>query len=962
MTRARTIAEFRNRLETHQDRTALTEAQLCVSFRDLLKAAEILGSSMEEKLPKAETAPVIITGGRYASQFIALSTCLLKGRPFLLMDPSWPEQYVDHILALTNSRLVIRCHPSAHASHDLSRLNELFSLQEISPREPKMPPIWRDFFEHGEVAYLASTSGSTGEPKIAVLSYGGLEPLWNAQSEAFGLTPSSKVLQCSAPGFDAVISEFLTSAVAGSTLHCPAQANSLFIGKLNQTIQEQGISHCTLTPTVARNLNAKSLEQLETLVLAGEKTSRDLAEKLSTQNVRVINAYGPCEATVCTHMNTSWTMGTYQQIGTPLPGFRHVIANGELVIQGPGVALGYLNENETFPPTREGGRRFATGDQVTEAEPHGALIFGGRADSDVKVRGQKVNLRAVEDVLQSLDSVDHAACVPIVPAQKHGVEGATSTTAIAVSGSATEEEIRNAIKSRHPQSHWPQRIAIVEQLPLLPSGKLDAKTLTQVLTREVASQEEAGSTPLVLNRIKQPWKSATGQFPESLDEDFFDAGGDSLSAVMLVNEVAESDCFEELLERFLTNPTPRELLTSQVSPQSVQPNSQIHFQEATSGHSYEVTRLKLKNPISFRENQSAIAITGASGRVGVHVISQLLNEDGTGGCNLVCLGRWQPDKKERFLKKLESLVQDPEKLSSLNFVTCDLSIEGELRQALTNLQELYDIHTVLHLAAHVNHVYSLRALQTTNVKSTQELLKWLAEKSPNTRVVHAGSLSSARVSATHNRNGYDISKGQAEQAVARAFLAGYKAVNIRLPLVYSRSDCRDQLEKDHFLARLKTCIELGHAPESEKKIPALNAKDVAKAFAHFATMPATSWPNTADINLISSDAPTWNELLDAASQKNARAIQRCQYPEWRAHVLSHTEQKVQLAPFLSLYGDGKPFERDLFPKVDDIGSPFAIPRSAGQSPGEGRATRKQEILEVLLSACRKQDQKKEYIA
>ncbi len=241
--------------------------------------------------------------------------------------------------------------------------------------------------------YVIFTSGSTGRPKGVAVGRRGLPGMIAQQVREFGLTATSRVLWYLSPGFDASISDVFTTFAAGATL--VLAPHRLPGGPLEEQIERLGITHLDLPPCLLGQF-VRLPAGLETLVIGGEVCPAWAIRRWADQ-VRLVNVYGPTEATICTSLSVcgeDWVEGS---IGRPLEGVEYRLVDGELWIGGEQVALGYLREPDLTRAKFVDGF-YRTGDRV-ERLPDGSYRFLGRLDRQFKRQGRLVAPEEVESLV-----------------------------------------------------------------------------------------------------------------------------------------------------------------------------------------------------------------------------------------------------------------------------------------------------------------------------------------------------------------------------------------------------------------------------------------------------------------------------------------------------------------------------------------------------------------------------------
>ena len=278
---------------------------------------------------------------------VALLAILKAGGGYLPLDPGYPRERLSFMLADAGAAVLI----SARGLRDrvdapgVRRL-ELDGEAAAIAAHPKGAPA--AVVGPHNLAYVIYTSGSTGTPKGVAVTHGGIPHLAAAQIDRFAITSQARVLQFASPSFDAAVSEIATALVSGATLVlAPAQRGG---DALARVICEQNVSHATLPPVLLAELPEHV--PLQTLIVAGEACSADVVARWSPGR-RMINAYGPTEATVCATMSEALSGACVPPLGRPIWNTRIYVLDGclepvpvgvvgELYIAGSGVGRGYV--------------------------------------------------------------------------------------------------------------------------------------------------------------------------------------------------------------------------------------------------------------------------------------------------------------------------------------------------------------------------------------------------------------------------------------------------------------------------------------------------------------------------------------------------------------------------------------------------------------------------------------------
>ncbi|HVT17881.1 MAG TPA: non-ribosomal peptide synthase/polyketide synthase [Thermoanaerobaculia bacterium] len=500
---------------------------------------------------------------RGVQQVVGLLGILKAGAAYLPLDPAYPGERLALMLADSGCRLVVSGRPDLPAVPAGVAQVCLAAEEPAIARQSADDPgdeAWPD-----GLAYVLYTSGSTGRPKGVLITHRGLGNLAAEQARRFALGPGSRILQFAPASFDAAISEVAMAARAGALLVLAAQEEILPGPALLRLLAARQISAVTLPPSALAALPPGALPALRTLVVAGESCPPELADRWAAGR-RLIDAYGPTEATVCATAGQHLAGSRIVSLGRPLADVQtHLLDAGfepapagvpaELCIGGVGLARGYLGRPEltaaSFVPDpfavgaeQAGGRLYRSGD-LARRLPDGRLEFLGRIDLQVKVRGVRVEPGEIEAALCRQPGVREALVVA------RGAAGARAPVELAARGPALRliaylvpepgaeldaGELLRALAASLPAPWVPDRAVVLEALPLLPSGKIDRRALPEPAPRPsvppaagAAAAAGAPSSPgeEILAGI---WAEVLGLPAAGREDDFFALGGHSLLA------------------------------------------------------------------------------------------------------------------------------------------------------------------------------------------------------------------------------------------------------------------------------------------------------------------------------------------------------------------------------------------------------------------------------------------------
>jgi amino acid adenylation domain-containing protein len=351
--------------------------------------------------------------------------------------------------------------------------------------------------EPSDLAYLLYTSGSTGQPKGVMLSHENVSAFAVWAAVEFGLSPQDRVASVAPLHFDLSTFDIYSTAWSGASLYIPPALHLSFPTRLTAWLEERKISIMYTVPSLLAmigergDVKARVLDQLRLLLFAGEVCPPRLLSTLLDLFPRVefANLYGPTETNVCTYERIDrehWDRVTPISIGVPCQGTRALLIDdagnpvgakgvaGELLIAGPTVALGYWNDaakSDARFIDRAGSRWCRTGDYA-EFDSTGRLVFHGRRDHMVKIRGHRVELGDVESALLSHPSIAEAAVV--------AVDDVLVAFARPSGAEPSKEEIREHCAGRLPRYMVPAEVNLLPALPHGSTGKIDRLALQRM--------------------------------------------------------------------------------------------------------------------------------------------------------------------------------------------------------------------------------------------------------------------------------------------------------------------------------------------------------------------------------------------------------------------------------------------------------------------------------------------------
>ena len=487
--------------------------------------------------------------------YVAQLGVLKAGGAYTCIDPAFPDGQVAAILQdaqpvalLTDSAGLARL----QAGEGGRRFDVAALLREPPPWEPLPPRPW---LGPRSLAYLIYTSGTTGLPKGVEIEHRGIANLVGSDLLEFSLGPGDRVAQGSSPAYDSSVEETWLALAAGATVVVMDDAAVRLGPDLVPWLRQERITVLCPPPTLLRTAACRAphaeLPDLALVYVGGEALPRDVADAWA-EGLRLENGYGPTECTV-TCLRTRIEPREPITIGRPVPGLQAWVLDealaevpegepGELCMGGVGLARGYRGRVDVtaqkFQEHPHLGRIYRTGDRV-HRDPDGRFVYLGRIDAQVKLRGYRIELEAIEARLAEHPAVREAACTV------QGEEPQRSLRAFIVpvtpQSPPLEAELRAHLAACLPAYMVPASIAMLAALPRSVGGKLDRERLPQgVPAAGPAPAWEPPQDPLQRAIVDAFRRVLPGSGVISVEADFFtELGGDSLAAAMVVSVLRE---------------------------------------------------------------------------------------------------------------------------------------------------------------------------------------------------------------------------------------------------------------------------------------------------------------------------------------------------------------------------------------------------------------------------------------
>ncbi|MEU7575985.1 amino acid adenylation domain-containing protein [Streptomyces sp. NPDC041068] len=481
------------------------------------------------------------------------------GGAFVPLDPEYPADRLGYVIEDSAAEVVLGTGDAladvAVGTARVVRLDDTETERAVAAQPAERPGVT---VLSDQLAYVIYTSGSTGRPKGVALAHHGVVNLAESMRPALDLRAGVVMLQFASFSFDGSVLDVAVALASGATLAVASAEERTEPAALTGMIRETGVAAASVVPSVLRVLDPQDVPGVRNWVLGGELLTADLASRWTAQ-ARVWNTYGPTEATVMATVGPVDTgIGSHDEpppIGRPLGNMRTYVLDGflrpvppgvtgELYVAGPGVARGYTGRPELTAerfvacPFGAGGRMYRTGD-LARWTTDGQLVFAGRADEQVKLRGFRVEPGEVEAVLAGHAAVGQAAVIARedLPGDKRLVAYVVPVTDAAaeaegIDGAIDPEALRAFVGARLPEYMVPATVVVLDALPLTVNGKLDPAALPAPERAVRGGRDPHTPVESVLCGL---FAEALGVERVGADDSFFALGGDSILSMMLVS-------------------------------------------------------------------------------------------------------------------------------------------------------------------------------------------------------------------------------------------------------------------------------------------------------------------------------------------------------------------------------------------------------------------------------------------
>ncbi len=500
---------------------------------------------------------------RSIEMVVAVIGILKAGGAYLPLDPSYPHQRLEYMLADASVEILLSTELMADvfATKDLRTICLDADWDEIATHSSTNPV---SFLTEDNLGYVIYTSGSTGNPKGVALSHRALVNLieWNRAT----LPVRASILQFSSLSFDASFHEIFSALATGAAVWVISEAGRVDILNLGRYLIEKDIERVNLPVVALQNLAEVFAQQhklsgtLKEVITTGEQLQITTPIKKLfgvLEDTVLHNHYGPSE----THVVTAYTLDrephnwpSHPSIGAPIFNTQIYVVDqllnpvpvrvtGELYIGGVSLARGYLNRPDLTadrfipdPLGRTPGERLYKAGDLARYQHDGNIEFLGRMDHQVKIRGYRIEPGEIEAILTTHPSISSA----IVKAHddEHGSKRLVAYLIHAKSEAPSTSQLRRHLKDKLPEYMIPSVFVFLDKFPLTPSGKVDHKALPKPdRARPDMEQDMIAPRTTVEKILAEIWAEVLGVGSVGINDNFLELGGDSISSIRVISRI-----------------------------------------------------------------------------------------------------------------------------------------------------------------------------------------------------------------------------------------------------------------------------------------------------------------------------------------------------------------------------------------------------------------------------------------
>ncbi|MDW7617334.1 amino acid adenylation domain-containing protein, partial [Peribacillus simplex] len=606
--RGKTLQElFEEQAEKRPDHIAVAFENQTLTYQALNEKSNQLARVLRQKGVKPNSIVGIMTDSSL-EMIIGILGILKSGGAYLPIDPAHPADRISYMMNDAEIDLLVT---TDFLARDTSFEGTIIDLKDQRMFEGEQGNV-EVLNKSDDAAYVIYTSGTTGKAKGVMIQHSSLVNYCHSMIKKASITSDDETALLSSYAFDLGYTTVYTALISGITLHILSEDT---YKDPDQLVEFAG-KHCTylkMTPSLfSIMIHSDKIHQifetgrLRLLILGGESINpKDVKKFVSMDQagkITLMNHYGPTESTIgCVAgiINPHQIDESPNVIGTPLDNTKAYILDpqknlspigvpGELYISGEGLARGYINKPELTAekfidsPFEPGARMYKTGD-LAKRLSDGRIEFLGRIDNQVKIRGYRIELGEIGNALLSHPEIKEAAVVD----RENGEEEKYLAAYVAGQAGLDVPEIRDYLKERLPHYMVPAFFMVLDSMPLTQNGKINRSGLPEPDISGMISDTYEAPQSNLQERLVYIWSELLGVEKIGINDNFFDLGGHSLKATVLISKLHKEFNVEVQLRHLFDFPTIKHISTyihqsTKSTYTTIKPSIEKEFYETSS--------------------------------------------------------------------------------------------------------------------------------------------------------------------------------------------------------------------------------------------------------------------------------------------------------------------------------------------------------------------------------------------
>lgn len=701
-----------------------------ITYRELNEKANSLARTLR-KLGVRRQDIIAVIMYKSINTIIATLGILKAGAAYLPIDPDFPSDRKNFMITDCNSRVLIT---EQKLKNENPFDGTVICLDEEGVFCEDITNL-ENINESGDLIYIIYTSGSTGNPKGVMLEHRNVVRLLFNSKFQYDFNENDVWTMFHSYCFDFSVWEMYGALLYGGKLIIISKETSKDLNKFVKLLREENVSVLNQTPAMFYNvINEEMLYNdadlnIRYVIFGGEALNpsklKPFREKY--QKCKLINMYGITETTVHVtfkELSDDDIENGKSNIGKPIPTLKTYIMDknlnllpigipGEICVSGDGVARGYLNQKEltnkkfVVNPYSPNERLYRSGD-LGRFFARGDMEYLGRIDSQVKVRGFRVEIGEIERNISSFPKVKDVVVIP----KKDENEKSYLVAYLVCTQVIDIQELKKHLGKFMPTYMIPSYFVFMEKLPINANGKINRKELPEPLREikeDVPYVEPRDKTDKVLQTV---FSEVLKLENIGIDNDFFAMGGDSLTVIQALTKLYKYDLGISATE-FYKYPTIR-LLSNKVK-------NNIQLEDDMQRETFAVVPdFKLSEKLTNREMKNVL-VTGATGFLGSHIVKNLLDNT---EAKVYCLvrGSSQAEARERFYKVFKfyfntQYCEDRIEIINGDITMEDLGVGSEMSYKLGRT-----IDNIIHTAALVKYYGDYKEFETINIAGVRNVM------------------------------------------------------------------------------------------------------------------------------------------------------------------------------------------------------------------------------------------------